>query len=337
MNNRNRCRPHCSFVLDCQLNRSHRSVPESRLACILILQVCLSLLLSNTSIALDVQLTSSQRAGILQRASELAECIVVATLLDTTYVIGSDEIIWTRYTARVDQRIKGDVLPDSTMVFAERGGAIGARTDIMFDSYPFQLGEQYLLFLASCPSEPDRRVICRACNTRIEQEMAYTHNPFAEVPTAALIDSVEAFLEVCSVEYQLARSDLIITGTIDDVTHSREGVPIPYANTSLDVTVGQVLLQRREPEVGSGNSISVAARAVQGGQSQVEGTKPTLEPQGTYLLFLEYETTGWVLRNSAYAAWKKVESEGLVEAWSFPCGHVIEKRGWDDLVTEVTQ
>lgn len=336
--NRNRCLRHCLFSRfherqDQQCRKPRLS--QSLLAIALL--VIISFSANTTSFSSEIPLNSEQRAKFLMAASEVAEHVVIATILDTTFVIPDNQFIWTRYTARVDQLLKGDPLPDSTVTFVRLGGKKSTRVQAWSDAYPYEIGEQYLLFLAFCQSQNERRVVCSACTARISDGVAHTHNPGAEVPVDSVIDSIRTFLQPCSLHNQVASSDVIVTGTLVNVTHNSTRVLPVYTGSSLDVLVDQVLLQRGGPTVSSQVPIEITARRTTGRQPEVNGTKPTLIPESTYLLFIEHTPNGWALRNSAYAAWRQEGSVGYVEAWSAPCIHKVRSEDWNDLIMAVAQ
>ena len=286
-----------------------------------------ALLIGTQSHAVQERLTSSQRAHLLMTRTEVAEHILLGTVLDTAHVVGDDGWGWTRYTTRTDTLLKGTPFTDSVATLTEGGP---------FASPQLEIGMQYLLFLARCPPNNWRRIICPACLATIDGETARPRNPDATVSISALLDSVRTFLEPCSIEYQRAVSDLAVVGTLENVMPADSTQQPMQTDLHLEVEVQAVLGQWRSEAPKAGERIDVVALHTEGLNPPRTGTRPILTPRGIYLLFLEQDGDNWLLGNSVYAAWRKEGDLGLVEAKSYPCPHTVATENWDRLVSQVS-
>jgi hypothetical protein len=266
----------------------------------------------------DLRISSAERAGLMQRGCELADEIAVVGILSKSYLEHQD-FIWTRYTARVEESLKGPTPNDSTLVFYQGGGTIGNRALFASDRYAFSVGESYLIFTVRCEGRLGPTLFSRPLIAQIQDTIAITHQPPATVETAALLDSVRSGLQVCSLAYQRTHSDLVLRGVVESKEKEHADWPHWYSGGLVGVSVSEVLNHSGGPLPTTGEIVPFSVRAVLGAGRPPSGSTPTLAEGEDVVVFLHQENGAWVLGNSVYAKWRLHESMAYVEAERQAC------------------
>lgn len=281
----------------------------------------------------ELRLTSAERVTTLSRAAELSQLIIIGAI-DSKTPTKYQETIWTQYHVTVDSLIKGPPQTPGGITIEAEGGRIGDRIHIVLPEIRYQIGSRYLLFLTKCADNENYRTACPACTARIDDDRAYTRNPGGEVALDALLDSVRGAMQPCEIAKQRETCDLEIIATLASLpSHGQGGNPRLVRDT-LGVLVNQVLRKRGGPVVtpGSGLEFAVDKTDIPG----TTGTKPAVAEIGVYLLFLRLVDSHWELNRSAYAVWRKVGDDAVVEGRMYPCRvpYIVATESWEALIEE---
>lgn len=288
-------------------------------------------LVTSSASGILADLTPEQEARKLVGLVERAQEIVTGTITDTlAYLDG--RMVWTKYTVAVDSVIKGSPC-DTPLTFVAEGGMLGTRSTYVEHSNGFQIGERWLLFLARCRTDEDRRTLGFGVG-RIAGDSILANPQGDYLYTPTFLDSVRSLSNHCSIDYQKANADLVILSAVDSI----ETAPNErYSRTTTSVygTILEVLSQKRGPPLQSQERFAGVAVPSTGTRSS-RSEKPVLRAGRTYVLFMRRSGPTWELNSSIYSAWCRADSIGFVEELGHPCAggaaYVVAIMPWLDLL-----
>lgn len=263
-----------------------------------------------------VAMTPQEANEDLRRGCEEANVICTLRLTDQT-PFNIEGAIVTRFTGTVTHRYKGLSARDSVLAFDHPGGKIGRRVQYSADAYKYRVGHEYLAFFFKDYRPTTRNNLWSLYDLTAEVlGDSVRTSGLGTLSVAALTDSLNRYLAVCSIIYQRDRSDVVVRGTVSTMAGFDPKSSIAAQNWSFRVDVAEVLRARVGPPVSPGAELDVLVRPTyHGDRPHTPGTSPltTVGEDGFYLA--NWIDGAWVLRPSVYGRWRIRDGQACAESF----------------------
>jgi hypothetical protein len=264
----------------------------------------------------------------LSAVCEQASHVVIGTVVDTTFVAGTDPSIsiWTEYQVEVDTFIVGEPTPDSTLVFRAPGGRIGHRVLVVTHGIRPSIGTRYLLCLTPCYS--GHRLLHSELMAEVANGRVTMRSPVSSMPLDEMLDILEQKLAIRSPIWQRNQSDLVAEGVIVDLDLTWVG-----DNGTLRFVPDSILVNRREYVAASGETLIVQV-------APLSETMRTFAIGEEAVLFLSVTPTDSLqLRPSIWSKWSR-DGSYAVAIGHDPCAGKpvpLHRFSWSDMIAEISR
>ncbi len=254
----------------------------------------------------DADVVPAAVARRLAPAAESAQAIVVAAITDTTYRM-VDGSVCTLNLFTVTDSIAGSLPVGATDTLLTYGGKIGRRVEKRSDGERYSIGGKYLLFLTRCAGRPAFK---RLATVDVSQEEVRAFGSSRRTSRDSVLTWARALAARFTPAAMVERSDLICLGRVV----SFELDPGKKIARTLRWRVGEILKKPDLASVQEGDVITVRVGSTR--SPELSGTRPTLAPPDSGMLFVQRTALQWDLAPSVHA-FRRVDGP-LLRVYSRP-------------------